>query len=279
MRHSPAWLPLHPDISLSLRGSRLQLHHAAQFATALGISFLPPEEDDSHTNLGWESVHEALCSREVPTPDGALQVALRPHDLTLLVVLDGAITRRIPLHGLTISHVETALCDAVNDAGLDGRRLTMNRHYEIPVHPVAAGEPFDARAGAEFSELANWYSNAASRLEELRRRTAGAEVRCWPHHFDIATLATIAPGRSSGAGMLPGDEQVPEPYYYVNAYPPPPPERATAVLPGGAYWNTDGWFGAVLTASRLSSDPVAQASQVGSFLDSAFEACAALLRS
>ena len=273
------WLPLHPSKSLALGDSRLQLHHAAQFATALGISFLHPKPDDSHTNLGWEPRHESLCSRPVPGPQGQVQAAVRPRDLTLLVVIDGTIKRQIPVHGLTVSQAEASLCDAIAAAGLDGRRLTMKRHYDLPEHPVAGGEPFDSGASDEFAQLASWYSNAASLLDELRNRIGGDEVRCWPHHFDIATLATIAAGRTSGAGMLPGDDQLPEPYFYVNAYPPPPAERATATLQGGGRWNTEGWFGAVLPGSHLSTDPAAQPSQIRSFLNSAFEACASLLRS
>lgn len=273
-----AWRPLHPSKSVSLTDSRLQFHHAAQFATALGISFLPRKDDDSHTNLGWLPAHEALCSREVQAPKGAVQLAVQPRNLTLLALRDGAVIRQVPLHGLTLSHVEVTLRDAVAESGLDGRRLTMKRHYELPSHRVANGEPFDVSSSDEFAELAHWYGNAANVLDELRSRISGDEVRCWPHHFDIATLATIAPGRTSGAGMLAGDKQVPEPYYYVNAYPPPPPGGASAPLEGGGYWNTEGWFGAVLTGSRLSADPNAQAAQVRSFLDSAFEACASLLR-
>lgn len=273
-----AWRPLHPSKSLALADSRLQFHYAAQFATALGISFLPRKDDDSHTNLGWMAAHEALCSREVQGHKGVVQVAVQPRHLTLLVLREGTITCQVPLHGLTVSHVETTLRDTLAESGLDGRRLTLKRHYELPSHNVSHGEPFDVSSSDEFAELAHWYGNAANLLEEFRSAIAGDEVRCWPHHFDIATLATIAPGRTSGAGMLAGDQQVPEPYYYVNAYPPPGSDRATAPLAGGGYWNTEGWFGAVLTGSRLSADSNAQAAQVRAFLDSAFEACASLLR-
>ena len=42
-----------------------------------------------------------------------------------------------------------------------------------------------------------------------------SEVRCWPHHFDIATLIEVVgatgaePAHTIGAGMGPGDQYVP----------------------------------------------------------------------
>jgi hypothetical protein len=276
--NTAVWNPLTPALSREISDARLQLHYAAQFATALGISYLTPTPDDSHTNLGWDARLEALHSREARALSHAVRVAVRPRDMTLLVLLDGSIGQRIPLHGSTIGQVEAGLRAALAAAGLDGRRLTLRRHYDLPPHPVAGGNPFDTSRAEDFAELGSSFANAARMLGELRTRISSSEVRCWPHHFDIATLATIAPGRSSGAGMLPGDESTPEPYYYVNAYPAPDAKLATAPLEGGGAWNTEGWFGAVLTASRLTADPSAQAGQIQAFLDSAFEACSQLLR-
>lgn len=272
------WLTLKPSASRELVDSRLQLHYAAQFATALGISYLTPKADDSHTNLGWDPRLEALGSREVRALSHGVRVAVRPRDLTLLVLVDGSVGQRIPLHGSNISQVESTLRTALTSVGLDGRRFTLRRHYELPPHPVAERHPFDTSRITMFEELAAWFGNAAVRLEEMKARVGGAEVRCWPHHFDIATLVSFGPGRSSGAGMLPGDEMYPEPYYYVNAYPAPTAIPDESLLKGGGSWNSEGWFGAVLTGSRLHPDPLAQADQVRAFLSSAFAYCSSLIR-
>ena len=278
---SPAWRTIHPALSTQLSESRLQLHYAAQFATALGISYLTPKADDSHTNLGWDGRLEALKSRGVRTSSHLTEVAIRPSDLTLLVLLDGSIGNRIPLHGSTIGQAEIALRDALSSAGLNGKRFTLNRHYELPAHPVSQGANFDTSRREALEQLTAWYANASGVLEDFRSRIRSEEVRCWPHHFDIATFAPFAPGRSSSIGMLPGDEMYPEPYFYVNAYPAPAPQAMPdeSALAGGGVWNSDGWFGAVLTGSRLTADPSAQAEQIHAFLDSAFRTCASLLRS
>lgn len=275
---APIWNALNPSIAPEFRDARLQLHYAAQFATALGISYLAPSPDDSHTNLGWDPKLEALRSRDVRALSHVVSVAVRPRDLTLIVLLEGSIAQRIALHGSTIGQAEAGLRSALAAAGLDGRKLTLGRHYDLPPHPVEGGDPFDATRSDDFAEIAHWYGNAFTLLEGLRPRTNGTEVRCWPHHFDIATLATVAPGRTCGAGMLPGDEMYPEPYYYVNAYPPPDDQLTSTPLQGGGVWNTEDWFGAVLTASRLSPDPAAQAAQVRAFLDATVAICSTALR-
>lgn len=273
-----SWKTLNPLAAKELTDARLQFHYAAQFATALGISYLTPRADDSHTNLGWDPKYEALRSREVRALSHAIRVAVRPRDLTLLVLLDGTVGQRISLHGLTIREAETTLRAALASAGVDSRRLTLKRHYQIPSHQVAGGHAFDATRTEDFAELAHWYGNSAAVLIELRSRTGGSEVRCWPHHFDIATLSTISPDVTCGAGLSPGDETYLEPYFYVSARPLLRADRLTAPLDGAGEWHAGDWTGAVLTASRLTGHAESQAAQVNAFLNSAFDACAQLLR-
>ena len=272
-----SWTTLNPLVAKGLTEARLQLHHAAQFATAMGISYLAARPDDSHTNLGWDARHEALRSRQIRALSHSIRVAVRPRDLTLLVLLDGSVGQQIPLHGMTIPQAESSLRGALAAAGVDARRLTLRRHYDLPAHPIAGGDPFDASRAGDFGELALWYGNAASVLATVRARTGGSEVRCWPHHFDIATLATVGPDRTCGAGMTPGDAMCPEPYFYVNARPQPSADLRTIPLQGGGEWNTEGWTGATLASSRLNTDGEAQAIQVSAFLSSAVEACTRLL--
>jgi hypothetical protein len=57
---------LHPELARNLGDARLQLHHAAQLVAAMGISYLPHADDDSHTNLGWiDGSASALASHVV----------------------------------------------------------------------------------------------------------------------------------------------------------------------------------------------------------------------
>ncbi|HKG96144.1 MAG TPA: hypothetical protein VKA84_29795 [Gemmatimonadaceae bacterium] len=276
-----AWQPISPARARALTDARLQLHHAAQLATAAGISFLPPRPDDSHTNLEWLAASSALASRAVPAGGGtAFRVAVRVPDLTLLLLPaapDGRELESYALHGRTLRDAGAWLAAAAGELGADARRFTLARHYEIPAHAVARGAPFDAGAADDFAELARWFGNADGMLRALAAATAGAsEVRCWPHHFDIATLIDAGAGRSVGAGLEPGDESYAEPYWYVSPHPSPAAGAALPTLAGGGFWHTAGWTGAVLRGSGLTPDASRQREQVEAFLASAVSACRAL---
>ena len=186
---------------------------------------------------------------------------------------------RIGLAGLTVAMALERVRAALGEAGLDGARYTLARHYELSRHGLAVGTAFGSDVAAGLDELARWFGNAAIALGRIPRDVAGAsEVRVWPHHFDIATLVSYPGGASTGAGLAPGDVYYGEPYFYVNAYPFPGTDRLTASLAGGGRWHTQEWIGAVLPGSYVTGDAAAQEAQVRAFLDSALEACRALVR-
>jgi hypothetical protein len=112
-------------------------------------------------------------------------------------------------------------------------------------------------------------------------------VRCWPHHFDIATLlpGPAAGGgaqqRTIGVGLSPGDASYGEPYWYVTPWPYPPPPEQLPALPGGGAWHRRGWFGAVLTATAALRPPTAaeRARGVSAFIAAASRGVASLMGS
>jgi hypothetical protein len=53
-------------------------------------------------------------------------------------------------------------------------------------------------------------------------------------------------------GFSTGDDEIPEPYFYITAY-PFNEELVKPDLPANAYWHTEGWKGAVLKYSELVS--------------------------
>jgi hypothetical protein len=272
-----AWQPVRPEESTHLSDTRLQLHHAAQFGTAAGISFLEHRPDDSHTNLEWVPSLAGLVSRVIPAGKG-FRIGVRPADLTLLIVTEkDQPIARYKLHGRTIVEATQWIREQLAPLGVDPARYTLKRDYEIPAHPVAMGDSFDASERAQFEELAKWFSNGASILGSLARSIHDAsEVRCWPHDFDIATLIPVAHERTIGVGLEPGDSSYDEPYFYVNMRPYPSPAQVRSrPLWGRGIWHTGEWTGAVLTGSRLEGASL-QEWQVREFIDSAVSACRAL---
>ena len=269
----PVWQATSDHDARLLTEARLQVHHAAQFGTAMGVSYLKTEADDSHTNLVWDAGLAAVMARAVDGKRGAVSVGIRVADLTLIVTRDGSPVTAIPLDGMTIAATADATLAQLAIEGLDPGRFTLARHFDVPAHPVARGAAFDAKDQDSFAELSRWFGNAALAFGRIEKTVPGAsQVRIWPHHFDIATLITIGPGASTGAGMVPGDGYYDEPYFYVNAYPQPLADQLTDPLAGGGTWHTREWIGAVLPGSRVGGTAEAQKAQVQAFLDASLAA-------
>jgi hypothetical protein len=215
----------------ALVDARLQLHWAAQAAAAVGRTLNAPRADDSHTSFRWSEAHEALLQE----PLDGVTCGLRLRDLTLIVF--GAQNDAFPLRGRTLD-------DAFGFAESRFGHPLQRASGDLPDHPVAHGARFDANE-EHLAEVARYFASAATIL---------GDARCWPHHFDIATLITLSgPGeelRTLGTGLSPGDAGSDEPYYYVNHWPHPDALRLGMLAIGR--WNTIGWTGAVLEASRFA---------------------------
>jgi hypothetical protein len=271
------WQSLRPEESTHLTESRLQLHHAIQFASAAGISYLDPRPDDSHTNLEWLPALAGLFSRVIPARS-PFRLGVRLADLTLVIVSDrDQPLEKYRLHGRTLVETTEWIRAQIAGLGADSARYTLKRNFRIPSHSVELGDSFDASERAHFEELSQWFTDAASILNSLARSTHDAgEVRCWPRNFDIATRIQLAHGRTIGVGLEPGDEYYDEPYFYVNMRPlPSAAEARSRPLWGRGTWHTYEWVGGVLTGSRLEGAS-AQERQVREFIDSAVSACRAL---
>ena len=131
--------------------------------------------------------------------------------------------------------------------------------------------------------LSRYYANANRLLNVVKDHLPGAsEVRCWPHHFDIATLYTIDKDkpaeetRSIGIGLAPGGGEYEEFYYYLTPWPYPDIEEKTLPELAAGTWHTKNWIGAVLTASEIYTTKD-QSKLIVDFINSAILSCAALL--
>lgn len=262
----------------SLRDPLLQLHHAAQLVASAGQTFAAPEEDDSHRAMTWSGELEALVGSGFAGPY-PFRVGLRPRDLTL-VLLDrtGQALGTLPLQGRPRDEGYEWLSLAVATY-LGGAPPVLERPaYDLPAHPVADGEPFDVDVDA-LGVLTHLYGGAAELLDTVRRNLPEASVvRCWPHHFDVATLLTVAEGdedtgaRTIGVGLAPFGGGLDDWYWYVTPHPYPEPPTLPR-LRGPGTWHTEGWTGAVLTGEAVTAaDPHRRRALVRAFV---YEAVAA----
>jgi hypothetical protein len=108
----------------------------------------------------------------------------------------------------------------------------------------------DGVDAAAATALGDFYGLACSVLEQLRADEAEGDpsiVQLWPEHFDIAIeLGSESAGLRANFGASPGDDDHPEPYFYVGPW--------TAAV-SGELWNATGFKGAELTyAELLGSD-------------------------
>jgi hypothetical protein len=258
----------------ALGAARESLHHAVQIVAAAGETFVAHRDDISHTALVWLEGHAALAGQEL-AGRWPCRLAVRVRDLTLLVVdRQGAPHAELLLEERSPTEASIWAADALRDY-THGEHVHALVHpgFEIPGRVTRFAAPADGLA-----ELARWYANADLELQALALRTPGSgPVLCWPHHFDLATRVSLAPPRTVGVGLSPGDAGIPEPYVYVTHSPP----RASCALPpldAGA-WNTAGWLGAVLRGGDLvaAGDARAQQTLWRRFVTSAVDASRRLL--
>jgi hypothetical protein len=130
----------------------------------------------------------------------------------------------------------------------------------MPAHAISQGAAYgSADLTDALAKLAAWFGNATLLLGSIRqmigRKLTASAVRCWPHHFDLATLTTL-PARNPdatgyvGAGLSPGDEYYDEPYFYVSVYPEPDP-AALPSLPMLGHWHLHDFMAAIATAHKI----------------------------
>ena len=260
----------HPTFarSQSLAHARLAAHYAAQIPASFAYTWLEHDASFTFASLGWSD--GALVSREAY----GLRVALHVADFAWTLSRGDSVLSRMDVRGCTLEQAHAWLRAAAVAAGAPDREL-VHPEWDLPESPISSGAAWDAEPG-DLAQVAAWFALASGSVAPYAARPDASELRVWPHHFDIATLLTLdavgdsEAARSVGIGMTPGDGGIPEPYFYVTPW-PYPTDRTGPSLPGGGTWNTEGWFGAVLTGTALAGQPAATQTLVA-FLHQAVQA-------
>jgi len=234
----PDWMPLRGVDQRRLSEARLQAHYAVQWLARAARAYVPPQPDDEHTNLGWDGALDGFTTH--PLKDGAW-LSLKITDLTLALHVGEGSThvQSFSLDRRSDAQARQWLSEQLGARGLDAHALDAPSPYDMPAHAISQGAAYGpAGLSDALDELAAWFGNAALLLGSIQRQMIGRKLaasplRCWPHHFDLATLTTL-PARNPdatryvGAGLSPGDEYYDEPYFYVSVYPEPANARSLA---------------------------------------------------
>jgi hypothetical protein len=262
-----------------LIGPSLELHWAAQLLASAGQTFAEIRPDDSHRAMAWDTHRRAFVSSPFA---GAypFRVGLRPEDLTLLLLdrTDEPLSV-FPLSGTTLDEGYEWLTLGMATYMGGAPPVIERPEFGIPEHAVGHGAPFSSPIGPEFAAMGSLFDGAHDLLSELLAEDPDASpIRCWPHHFDIATLLTVETtedgdaSKTVGVGFAPMGGGYESWYWYVTPW-PYPADSALPSLSSAGEWHTEGWTGAVLTGVEV--DAIAQEDRtevVRAFLEEAVAA-------
>jgi len=254
------WRQLRGTDQHRLSLARLQSHHAAQWLARAARAYVPPQPDDGHTNLGWNDAFGGFTTHLLNT---GVRLSLKVADITLVLHGDErtAPIQSFSLDGRTDAEARKWLGEQLSARGLDAHALDALSPYEMPAHAVTQGAAYGVADVADaLLELSTWFANAEFLLVHVQRqmnerKLVASDVRCWPHHFDLATLISF-PARGAdatgyvGAGLSPGDKYYDEPYFYVSVY-PKPDSAALPSLPKVGHWHTHEFTAAVAPAHQI----------------------------
>jgi len=238
-----------------LAPARAMAHKAAQHLTRAARANLEAKPDDSHSNIGWD--HQKAAFLTHPLEGWFVGLSISP--LRIFLSEGNEVKEELHFNGAIEADIGQWLDTNLTANGLSASSV-IELPYDLP-EEVAAVEAYDeAEHEKALQALSAWYDVASNALEKLESenkhiKPGPSPVRCWPHHFDIATYIALEEGnpetaRGIGAGMSPGDDGYTEPYFYINPWPHLEKDALpNAVEPG--HWHVEGYVGLIATASEL----------------------------
>lgn len=228
------------------------IHLAAQYLAAAGISFLDKAQDDSHTNVGWNS-SEARMETHVFNADNQLAINVKTAHLEWLK--SGLKESEMNLQGSKHSDILVWISDQVTNNEIP-KKFDYQFHYELPYANITNDYIFDFNAEA-LVDISNRLDLGQQVFEDfISTNKLDSPIRIWPHHFDLGIYTSLNKDASirMGAGLAIPDSLVDDLYYYASGY-----NNGSAVVTKdfsgltNGDWRAD-WNGATLASSGLEID-------------------------
>lgn len=258
------WQPLTFPAPEDMIQVREQYHQAIQNVAAVGRSFLPKSDQDENANLEWDFNLQRLVGRWVEGDQKfRSSISLKKFEVYLVDEKFQTLSS-ISLQDKTQTDIMVWLEHELSRLGTDFSKINLAYPYAIPEYPTAKKEPFNISNMKAALELSRLYHNTACVLEKiLQNENNGSEIKCWPHHFDIAARITLLDtgdpetSRSINLGMSPGDKYYSDPYFYCSPWPYPTKNLIDLDHIRG-HWHQDEWVGAVLPARQIAGKELIQ---------------------
>lgn len=245
------------DINIEkLIATRKSLHQAVQLVSAVPRNLLPPDPTDSMSSLEWNTQLSSLESLPVPSEHGDIRAGLSLATFALYITVNQDSKAALEMSGKSVNQGLDWLKVELARLNFEAESVNLEVPYEIEHYDYATSLQVNTEALGVFSQL---YQNTAEVLSGITKKWTDAyDIRCWPHHFDLATLIPLASDaggevlKSIGIGLSPGDDGINEPYIYVNIWPQVEIEMLKKLQLRLGHWNTEGWSGGVLTYSEIN---------------------------
>lgn len=193
------------------------LHQVCQVLAKAGRSFVPKQDDDSHSNLYFDALAQRIHTH--PFGDAKRTLAFNLNNSTF----EWVNTRQkaspiIKLAGHTLDQLEQIIAGQLLETGLDEKAFLEPLHFEIPEydHPKTF-LPLAGEAVAEWSYYRRMANQAGNALLGFLQKEG--QPRIWPHHFDTGTYCVVDNYMGFGYGLAMQDEMVGAPYFYLAGYP------------------------------------------------------------
>lgn len=229
----------------------------AQYSQLIGKvrrALTPHQKHWWHVSL--RAAASGLTTTPIPASDQTFELLLDFTHHRLLATTSLGQRRDFPLTGQSV---------------LAFKNQTMDLLAELDIHPEIDHDLFTADTAGVYDKTAVatfWQalSQIDAALKEFRYTFRGesSPVQLWPHHFDIGVnwfSGRLIPEQDPknpewsdeqmNFGFSTGDATIPDPYFYVTAY-PTPQGWTDSELPAAAYWQLEGWTGALLPYAALT---------------------------
>lgn len=243
----------------------------------------PPQKHWWHISL--RVVPQGLTTTPIPLSDAdddaTFEMILDLQQGQLIVTTSRNGSWRTPLAGQSAKE----FCDMTLAAlGRMGIAVEIDRS----LFADESARVFEVAAAKNYGQVA---VNIDRVLKQFKAELPGetGPVQLWPHHFDLSLLwfsgrkvPGVDPAEEENAdeqmnfGFSTGDEGLPEPYFYITAY-PWPVGITDAPLPAGAVWHTESWKGALLRYDTLLGTNQPE-EKLLAYLRAAYQAGSSLMR-
>lgn len=226
-----------------------QIHLASQYLAAAGISFLNKEEDDSHTNLRFDTDGGYLETHSFSSENDRLilhykifSLEWRSNQGATFFKLDGATHKEVVNW---ISDTSRTFLD---------KEYVYKFHYDLP-YAINNASIFKIIDVERLSELMHLRILTQFILEKIDSHyKLNTPIRIWPHHFDTGLYSEISNSDITiGLGLAIPDTICDTHYLYITGY------KSGSVIDTSSFtklsigkWEYEGFVGAILNADGIS---------------------------